>query len=592
MYATILLALLLTLVAVGEFAQGEPYGTWQTLGAMAALAAGVATAGAALARYVVSRQDQLVQDEQRFLRRVGLLGKGYRLLVLLDYAVMLFALRWPAVVREMVGPTWGVVHVAVTLLPAVVLWVISWTALYWADRGLREAMFSRAGVMAVPPRWTLAGYLVFMFRQYVLVVLVPLLVLIAGQDVLERLVHPENSVVVVGVTGAKVLALVLLAGPWLRLCWRTEPLPSGDLRRRLIEMTRRTGVRVGNILVWRTNVSITNGCMVGLVGPLRYIMVTDALMLNLPNAEIEAVFAHEAAHAKYHHVPLYLALGLGGAGAALLLAFVLFALTESALAVNVGVPAAMVAFWGLGFGYLSRRCELESDLYAVRATSCPAACSEPNPDRRVFTRETDGAAETGLCEHRVAVFASALRRIARLNGSAETAGGWRHFSVARRRAFLARMLASPAAAARFERKMRWLKTGVIAAAALAVAAAGAVLAVDWVLHPDDPQDPPRPEDVGQIADGRVVRLVDGDEVDLLAFGPPQLDRDADPAAEPDDGRPAGQRLGPVSADDDVAVADPRGHAVAVDAEAEQRSIGRRQPRQIKELDDPLGRGFG
>lgn len=591
MYATILLAMLLALVAV-EVIPTEPLAAVPTAVGMAALAAGVFTAGLALARYVVSHRHRLFEDEQRFLRRVGLFGKGYRLLVLADYALMLFVLRWPAFVREVVGPTWDVVYVVGALLPALALWGISWTALYWADRGLREAMFERAGLGPSPPRWTLPKYLVFMFRQYVLVVLVPLLVLVGARDAMLHVLGPRQELVLAVATVAKILALVLLAGPWLRLCWKTEPLPAGDLRQRLTDMSERTRVRVGNVLVWRTNASITNGCMVGLVGPLRYIMVTDALMLNLPNAEVEAVFAHEAGHAKYGHVPLYLTMGLGGAGAALLLAFVLFAVTRSGLAVELTVPAMMVVFWGVGFGFLSRRCELESDLYAVRATSCPESCSEPNTDRRAFSKREGGTNGTGLCEHRVGVFTSALRRIARLNGSAETSGGWRHFSVARRCRFLAHILADPSVGARFERKMRRLKVTVIVAAVLAALAAGTALSLDWLLQADDPQDPPRPDHILQTAHGRLVEFVDRDEVNPAAFGPPQLDRDADPAPELRHGCPAGKGLGADAAYDDIAVLDTRGHAVAIDAEPEQGGVVTLEPRQVEELGDPVRRGFG
>ena len=153
-------------------------------------------------------------------------------------------------------------------------------------------------------------------RQYLLVILVPLLALVAFNDVLARLVGMpgDSPAATVILLGALVAAMVLSA-PWVRLCWRTEPLPPGDLRDRLLAVAERAGVRVGNVLVWRTNLSVANGCMIGMVGPLRYIMMTDVLLLSMTPQELEAVFAHEVAHVKYHHTLLYLVLALGAGSA-------------------------------------------------------------------------------------------------------------------------------------------------------------------------------------------------------------------------------------------------------------------------------------
>jgi len=420
------------------------------------------------------------------------------------------------------------------------------------------------------------------------------------------------------------VAAVLLAGPWVRVCWRTEPLPDGPLRSGLLTLADRAGISVRNILVWRTNLSIANGCMIGVIGPLRYIMITDSLLLSLAPEEVEDVFAHEVAHVKYRHVVLYMLMGLVGASVAILVGEVVGAWVSSPLAMTAVVGGVIVAYWGIGFGFVSRRCEQECDLYAARATSCPVGCSPPDPrlvtggraavSVPVAAAEGAGAADAGtargdaptpadgeapatlagtpgtgsLCEHRVATFTSALRRIARLNGAAETARGWRHFSIAHRCAFLAEVLRDPALGGRFERRMRGLKVVILVGVLLVGLATVALVLLGQASEPDHPEDPAGPEDFAPRVYRQLVRLVDRYEVDAIALWLPDLDRDPDAVAHLHDGRPAGLRAGAPSRHDEVAVADPGGHAVAVDAECEGAGLDGAEAGQVQELRDPVG----
>lgn len=595
MYGYVLLGLALGLISI-DLADGRPTPDVLPVAlGMAALVAGILAVGLALSARILWRRGALERDEQRFLRSVGRLGKLYRLLVVGAYAVMLLVLDWPALVLGWVGGRWALPASALVVAPFVVLLAVSWSALYWADRTLRAVLFERAGVGAVAGRWTLPRYLVFALRQHLLIVLVPLLALVALEDVVAYVLGPAGqgplaAVILLGAVGG---ALVL-SGPWIRTCWRTEPLPEGDLRTRLTAVARRAGIRIGNILVWRTNLTMVNGCMIGAVGPLRYILITDALLLGLPSDEVEAVFAHEAGHVKHHHAALYAVLALGGMSGAVALGGLLHWITGDFWTGTVGTAASVLAYWWLGFGYLSRRCELEADLYAVSTVACPAACAAA---RDAAARDAADAGPRAdplpVCAHTVALFTSALRRIARLNGAAETAGGWRHFSVARRCAWLEGLARQGrAAAARDERRLRRVKRAALAVSfAIAAVAAACVLATaPSASQTDHPEHPAGPQDIGPERPTWIVRLVDGNEVDVLAFRPPQFHRHADAAADLDDGRLAGLRPDAAPARHDVAVADARGHAVAVDAQGKgPRAEG--QARQVEVLDDPFRRGF-
>jgi hypothetical protein len=296
------------------------------------------------------------------------------------------------------------------------------------------------------------------------------------------------------------------------------------------------------------------------------------------------------AHVKYRHVLLYMALAIGGMGAMILVGEAAAVVTHSPVALSLVTAAFLVAYWWLLFGFISRRCEAECDLFAVQATSCPVDCSPPDAEAR--TVGVDGASPAALCEHRVRAFTSALGRIARLNGSAETARGWRHFSVARRRRFLEEVLASPPLAERFARRMRRIKWMALLGAVLAAAAAAILALAAPPSEANDSEDPAGPEDVVPPAHRWIVRFVDGDEMDAVALGAPQFDGDADAALEADDDGLSRFREGVAPGDDDVSVEDARGHAVAVHPEAERAGRDLFETGQVDELDAPVGRRLG
>jgi len=615
MYAYVILGLLLAVLATDLAGDTAPPDAAATFLATAGAAVTVMVAGLAISGYIMLRRESIETDEQRFLRGVGRLGKLYRLFVVAAYAALLFVFDWAALAMHWAAVgDWMAPPLAVMIVPFVLLLVVAWTSLYWADRSLRTLMFERAGAdsskesatfggaAVAMRRWTLPRYLEFMARQYLLVVLAPVLVLLTVTDAVACAVGPpETNAVAALLDGGLLFAAFLLAGPWVRVCWRTEAMPDCPLRDRLLALVERADVRVANILVWRTNLSIANGCMIGLVGRFRYILITDALLLSLSPEEVEAVFAHEVAHIKHRHVLLYLVMAMIGAGVAhlvLVTGFVGVPWLWEAVLVGSEPPlrlgfvvslCVLAAWWWFGFGYLSRRCEQECDLYAVRATACPAGCSPADAGPRA---SVDSATTSSVCEHRVATFVAGLRRIARLNGAAETARGWRHFSIARRCRFLLDVLARPAVLPAAEGRLRCLKVAVLVTAVAVALGAGAVMAVDELLQPHEPEDSTSPEHVVPWDENWIVCLVDRDEADRLALGPPQFGRHANAAANLHDGRPAGLRGGASPGDDDVAVADTRRHALAVGAQGERAGLHGAEAGNVHELDHPVGRGRG
>ena len=602
MYLFIIAGLLSAMVALGQWGGETPPELRVAVPATAVVAALVGLAGLCISAYILWRRGELAADDQRFLRRVRILGRAYRLLVLVANALVLKQPGWAALAYELAGGgTWAAPAMAIAVAPFALLCGVAWTAVYWADRVLRVALFEQAGAVIVAGEWTLPRYLEFTFRQYLLVMLVPLLVLLGVGDVLAHSgISPDKGLLGFVMFLGSVIGVVVLAGLWVRICWRTEPLPEGDLRRRLCGLAERAGVRVGNVLVWRTNNTIANGAMIGMIGPFRYILITDALLLAMTQApeETEAVFAHEIAHVKYRHTLLYCGLLLGAAGAAYLAGAAAAAMSGISWAPDAVAGVALLGYLGFVFGYVSRRCELEADLYAVRATECPAGCSPPSAGYAAG-EAAPGAEEwaaapyaNGLCVHRILAMTNALQRIARLNGMASSARGWRHFSIAHRCEVLEGLAANPADVAKYERRIRRLKR-VALAVSFAIAIAAGVY--DMALPPSEannPENPASPENIRSDQPTWITRFVDRDQVDVAALRPPEFYGDADASAHLDDGRLAGLRRNAAAADDQVAVADARAHAVAVDAQGERARAERPEAGQLQVLDDAVSRRGG
>ena len=287
---------------------------------------------------------------------------------------------------------------------------------------------ARFGVLAGSTRSHLRSFQLRMFAAGLApVVLYIVLASLVGKDDVLRVRIEEVALVSAGFS-VLVLLLFIYALPWLlQRTWNTEVFPPGRERFLLDDLARRAGFRCKEILIWHTGGLLPNAVIVGMTPGSRRVLLSDALLQRLGPRELAAVFAHEMGHARQHHVPLFLvwALALFG-GLDLLVSEVdpeggLFAL--SALAVGLGL-------WFVGFGWLSRRVELEADLFSHELTG-------------------DGAA-----------LASAL---ARVGGGRAQRSGWRHFSMTQRTAFLARAVTDPGVGVGLRtllRRLRWIGTAL------------------------------------------------------------------------------------------------------------------------------------
>jgi len=171
----------------------------------------------------------------------------------------------------------------------------------------------------------------------------------------------------------------------LPLFYRFQPLGREELRQRLLALSQRAGVRVLGAFEWGLGEKTTraNAALVG-AGGTRRILVSDTLLKDYSDDEIEVILAHEIAHHVHHDI---------WTGMALETCLVAIALYAAHLAVVLGGPRLGLADPGdlaawplmmLAGGVVSllltplgnawsRHNERRADRFALTLTDRPAA---------------------------------------------------------------------------------------------------------------------------------------------------------------------------------------------------------------------------
>jgi Zn-dependent protease with chaperone function len=282
------------------------------------------------------------------------------------------------------------------------------------------------------------------------------------------------------------LFVLFIGMPWIvRLIFGLKPLPPSALRDRLLATAHRVGFQFSDILLWNTRNGMANALVVGLVPWVRYVVFTDRLVEEFPEEEVEAVFGHEIGHIKHHHMTYYL-------GFLMMSMAVLGLVVQNYLSVLAGLfPAylaetvnnltrsgddfaaiplvfALVSYVFIVFGFLSRRCERQADIYGCRVVSCgDPACRGHTEDQAL------PAGAPCLCPTGIRTFIQALEKVAVLNGISRDRPGylqsWQHSTIAKRVAFLQRMRDDPAIERAFQRRVAVIKWALFLVLGVALA---------------------------------------------------------------------------------------------------------------------------
>jgi STE24 endopeptidase len=382
---------------------------------------------------------------------------------------------------------------AIVLSPFFAGAVALWVAAYPAERALRLFGDPRSdgAHLTSTPRWRLGVYLDFNLRHHLLVVAAPMMLILFAADMargydaaLRRWsgwIWTPDALLGVVAAGVFVVAPVML-----RRVWRTAPLEAGPLRERLETLCDRIGLRCRDILIWKSDGIMINAAVMGVFAPVRYVLLSDALLATMSPRQIEAVFGHEAGHVRHRHIQHFLVFAVVGW---LVVAALMEGLAQatagsrasgglSAAAIQGIGLAATVLFWGVGFGWVSRRFERQADLFGARCvTPAESECDRPCS---VHLGARSARTEDGrVCATAAAIFASALQRVAILNGIPAEERSWRHSSIGSRIRFLISLAGDPARATQFERLIRRIKTTLVAAAILG----GALSIYYWTVVP-------------------------------------------------------------------------------------------------------------
>ncbi len=422
------------------------------------------------ARRMLIERAGSAQAAHRFHHRVTLV---LRLALICGFALSVFGTPWPKwfAFGKIIAPL-QIVGDLVVLSPYFAGAIALWLAAYPFERTTHDKNVEALNHSETGRRWKLLCYLDFNIRHHLLVIAAPMTLILFAADMLRS--YEEILVRFTGWSGTPDVALgVAAAGVFvlapLILCrvWRTAPLDAGPVRDRLEALCRRIGLRCRGILIWKSDGYMINAAVMGILAPVRFVLLSDALLAAMTPVQIEAVFGHEAGHVRHRHIQHFLVLAYVGwlvvAGVVELVARIVSApasaqATQSWTMDGIAI-AATVLFWGIGFGWVSRRFERQADLFGARCVTpqgrqCLRPCSV-HPDENT-TLEGDGR----VCATGAAVFASALDRVALLSGIPRKERSWRHSSIASRVQFLISAAQDPRRAIRFERLVYWIKVGI------------------------------------------------------------------------------------------------------------------------------------
>ncbi|HZY89568.1 MAG TPA: M48 family metallopeptidase [Gemmataceae bacterium] len=435
-------------------------------------------------------------DRERVLHRHERARFYHQIALLAAYVLCLTVFGWGWAVNHFWGTDeqGGPVGAELLILaPFLVAQLATWTFFYGAERASQEAarrLLREDG--ADVAAWLeaeressatggRASYVLFQFRQKLGLVFIPVLLLVFQKELYRGLPHSWREwPVVANAGGILALALVFVTMPWIvRLVLGLKPLPPGPLHDQLWATARRLKFRCSNILLWNTRSGMANAMVIGIVPWIRYVVFTDRLVEEFSPDEVEAVFGHEVGHVKHHHMLYYLGFLTASMGVLFLAAEQLKdalgpALTYVGNLLSLGgnqwgvVPAVacMLAYIFVVFGFLSRRCERQADVFGCRAVSCRLADCPGHADGAELP-----PGGRGLCPTGIRTFIRALEKVALVNGISRDKPGflqsWQHSTIARRVEFLQRVLHDPREERRFQRRVaavKWAMFLVLSAA--------------------------------------------------------------------------------------------------------------------------------
>jgi len=420
-----------------------------------------------VSRQVVLKLEATELPHPKALRLPGRVDLLMRITILCAFGLQLTAGGW----ANLICREWQLQQIVLLdeiflMLPFVLMILMNWYCFYPVNRFVREYVVTGqlADGLSARPVWSRSQYMSFNIRGSLLIVLVLLLLIYGWRDVVDKVMNRwfyesmKSTGFDEGIIFAGSATIFLIAPLLLRYIWKTRTLPAGPLRERLEGFCRRIQLNYREILLWDTYSAVANAAVMGLLKPVRYVLLSDALIENMGDDQIEAVFGHEAGHVRHHHIFFLLLYMLGGFCFSLLLIQLLIFGFEDAFGeaetwpwyytwILGGFSAVLFLTWILMFGWVSRRFERQADVHAAQTVGQGKDPCDDNNDR--------------LSARGAWIMETALIRIAQLNGMSIDARSWRHSSIASRAAFLRQLAEQDGALSRFMRLVQLIKVMIL-----------------------------------------------------------------------------------------------------------------------------------
>jgi len=420
-----------------------------------------------VSRQVVLKLEATELPHPKALRLPGRVDLLMRIIILCAFGLQLTAGGW----AHLICLEWRLQRIVLLdemflMLPFVVMILMNWYCFYPVNRFVREYVVTGqlADGLSARPVWSRSQYMSFHIRGSLLIVLVLLLLIYGWRDVVDKVMNRwfydsmkatwwDEMIIFIG------SATVFLVAPLLlRFIWKTRTLPAGPLRERLEGFCQRIRLNYREILLWDTYSAVANAAVMGLLKPVRYVLLSDALIENMSDDQIEAVFGHEAGHVRHHHILFLVLFMMGGIFLMMLLSELLVYGLEGIIGgaetwnpvymwLLYGWSLMWMVVWVLVFGWVSRRFERQADVHAAQTVG--------------QGKDHDGDNNNRLSARGAWIMETALIRIALLNGMSIDARSWRHSSIASRAAFLRQLAEQDGALNRFMRLVQYIKLLII-----------------------------------------------------------------------------------------------------------------------------------
>ncbi len=353
------------------------------------------------------------------------------------------------------------------ILPYFMILGSSWLIFYDCEKSI----VSRGEM--VNQFWSRSGYFFFRFRQFLVLVMLPVGMMIFQEGLFRIAPHLRDAWWVQLGSLLSVPILLIFLPSFLPFVLGLRPLETPEIRSRLETIAHRFGLSYRNFYLWPTHGSIANAMVVGIIPRYRFVVFTDRLIENLNPDEIDAVLGHEIGHVRHGHL-IYYALFL------LLSVLVISSLyeflnqywglssTENPL-LEIAPIMIMGVYLFIIFGFLSRGCERQADLYGCRAnsetghlySSTSAAISSSSVESLI--KALLQVEELNGMRFHSAVPSRSLRQkiIYRFRSIMHWLSAWQHSTIHNRVRYLERVIVQPHEADRFQKRFFLFKLGLL-----------------------------------------------------------------------------------------------------------------------------------